>query len=210
MLEYKCKPIVKWPGELTRNRERSLFDTPWGKTLDLLEKELRYLRGKNPIMQIAVTEAEIRLDGRVYANARPSHPGVILTFDSKHGPLSYHTDRYTEFQDNVRAIVLSLEALRKVDRYGVSKEGSQYAGYKRLPPAGEATKRITTADEAATFIEKQFPEVTAAQILSSSPLFETAYRQSARRLHPDHGGDNDAWIDLQDAAAILKKKHGAS
>jgi hypothetical protein len=39
---------------------------------------------------------------------------------------------------NVRAIALALEALRKVDRYGVTKRGEQYAGWKALPSPNDA------------------------------------------------------------------------
>ncbi len=214
MIQYR--PIVQWPGELTPDNQRlpSPFNTPWGKTLSLLQRELDHLGAENVVFQVAVNENDIRLDGGLKAGRLRYHPGVIITFDSKlHGPLSYHTDQYAEFTTNVRAIALALEALRKVDRYGVNKAGTQYAGYKRLPPAGESTngrKHIATPEEAAAFIEKHFPEVTANQILSSSPLFETAYRQAARKLHPDaNPGHDDEWIDLQEAAAILKRRHGA-
>ena len=55
-----------------------------------------------------------------------------LSFDSHdHGRLTYATDQYTERQDNVRAIALSLEALRAVERWGVSK-GRQYTGFAQL------------------------------------------------------------------------------
>ncbi len=209
MLQYTVKPIVDWPGELLRadKRQRSRFDTPWGKTLEKLEREIRHLGGRNVILQMALREQDIRIDGGIRANARPDHPGVIMTFDSRqHGAMSYHTDLYDRWDDNVRAIALALEALRMVDRYGVNKAGTQYAGYKRLAAASETNgrKRIGTVEEAAKFIEGHFPALTADQILGSSPLFETAYKQAARILHPDSGGDEGEWIDLQEAAALLR------
>jgi len=48
----------------------------------------------------------------------------------------------------VRAIALALEALRKVDRYGV-RSGSQYAGFKALPP-GDFAAAMTPELAAAT------------------------------------------------------------
>lgn len=210
--DLNYKPIGQWPGTLTVNREHSRFDTPWGKTLSLLTREIEHLGGEHIVFQIAVPEGCIRLDGGIKAGSRdPEHPGVIISFDSNHGPLAYFTDLYREFQDNVRAIALALEALRTVDRYGVNK-GAQYTGYKRLPPAGATTtgrKGITTVEEAAAFIEKHYPGVTARQILEFPPIFETGYRQAARKLHPQAGpGNEEAWIDLQEAAALLRKKHG--
>lgn len=217
MLNYTVKPIIQWPGELhkPKHRRANPFNSPWGKTLNLLEREIRFLDGRNIIFQAAVRESDVRLDGGIKANARPAeHPGVIITFDSKHGPLSYHTDLYVDFQANVRAIALALEALRAVDRYAVNKQGSQYSGYKRLPAAGESTNgrvRITTEDGAAKFISDALNgEITADQVLNSAWLYETVYKLAARKLHPDNKdtGNDDLFVDLQDAAVILRKKHG--
>ncbi|MEK6323592.1 MAG: hypothetical protein AABN33_18280 [Acidobacteriota bacterium] len=217
MLEIKYTAIVEWPGELLddEDRLRGPFTATWGKTRTLLERELRHLEATNVIFQVGVHENDIRLDGGVKAGRVWYHPGVILTFDSPHGPLSYHTDQYEEFSTNVRAIALALEALRAVDRYGVNKRGSQYTGYKRLAAAGETgdgRKRITTDEEAAAFIAKHFPEVTVEQLLASSWLFEASYKNAARKLHPDNqeSGDDDAFVDLQDAAALLKQRHAKS
>lgn len=215
MFSYVVKPIVEWPGTLlpAYKRKRSQFNTPWGKTLKLLEREIRHLGGRNVILQMALREQDIRLDGGIKANARPEHPGIILTFDSsEHGAMSYHTDLYMTWGDNVRAVALALEALRMVDRYGVNKAGTQYAGYKRLPSAGEATngrKRILTAEEAARFVGT-VTELDSNAILTNKGFFEIAYKLAAKALHPDNQdtGDESRFIDLQDAAALLKKKFG--
>lgn len=203
-LNYRA--IVQWPGELTNYRQHSRFDSPWGKTLTLLTKEIENLDGDHIVFQIAVPETCIRLDGGIKASSRdPEHPGVIISFDSKHGPLSYFTDIFLEFQDNVRAIALALEALRAVDRYGVNK-GAQYKGYKQLPAqgeTGEGREHIKTKEQAAEFFTAHMPQVTKEQMVSSSWMFDAAYKHLAKLFHPDKGGDEDTWIDLQDAAAVL-------
>lgn len=221
MLQYIVKPIMSWPGELTpaNRRKRSQFMSQWGSTLELLQREIRFLAGKNVIFQCPVREQDIRVDGGIKSNARPSeHPGVIITFDSKHGPLSYHSDQYTDFQSNVRAIALALEALRAVDRYGVNKAGTQYSGYKRLPPAGEFTngRKAMTEDEAAAFVALHSGfdwakgAVGANAVLTSANDFTALYKTAMRRLHPENKetGNEAAFVDLQEAAAILKKRHG--
>lgn len=63
-------------------------------------------------LQIALREQDFRVDGLLRAAARPEHPGVVLAIDSQHGPLSYPCDKFTLWRDNLRAIVLGLEALR--------------------------------------------------------------------------------------------------
>jgi hypothetical protein len=143
----------------------------------LLARELRQLGAKNIVVQAAVTDADIRLDGKLRANAYPEHPGVILTFDSKFGPLSYPCDRFTTYQDNLRAIALALEALRKVDRYGVTKRGEQYTGWKAIPAK-------TGGDPGRGHeIIREYGSVKAALLAT----------------HPDHGGDPDDFMAVQAA-----------
>lgn len=50
--------------------------------------------------------------------------------------LVYATDVCDFWQHNVRSIALGLEALRAVDRYGISRRGEQYAGFRAALTAG--------------------------------------------------------------------------
>src|SRR6266511_2967713 len=113
------RPIQQRPGAPTRRRQRSQFSAKWSQTMELLDRELFHVRARNVVMQLDCDEREIRRDGIPRADARTRGPGVILSFDSPKGSLSFPCDRYTDWQDNVRAIALSLEALRSVDRHGV-------------------------------------------------------------------------------------------
>src|SRR5690606_5164123 len=97
-------------------------------------------------------EDDIRLDGLPRANARPGHQGVVLAFDSKYGPLKYATDTFDRWQDNLRAIALGLESLRRVDRYGITKRGEQYTGWRQLPAGGESEPPMGAA-AARAFID---------------------------------------------------------
>jgi len=207
------KALVRWPGDLTESRRRSRFgDVAWGKTLKVLDRELALLGASNIIFQVAVEDHDIRLDGGLRAGSKKEHPGVIITFDSIHGPLSYWTDEYDEFADNVRAIALSLEALRAVDRHGVNKKGSQYEGYKRLPGVGETGNgrpRLETPEQAAKFVAKHV-DVPKELLMSNKFVWEASYKEAAKRLHPDNKetGDDELFVELQDAAVILKGHHG--
>lgn len=87
------------------------------------------------MIEVDVTESDIRVDGGLYAHARPASSGVRVTFESRYGPLVYATDRFDHWRDNVRAIALGLEALRKVDRYGIIRRGSSTPGGSRCPAA---------------------------------------------------------------------------
>lgn len=206
LLEINYRPIDNWPGEQTKHRERSRFDTLWGVTLELLERELGYLGAKNVVFQIALREEDFRQDGRPRSKARASHPGVILAFDSKYGPLKYATDTFDDFQDNVRAIALGLEALRKVDRYGITKKGEQYTGWKAIP----ATSSMGI-HEAATLLSK-FADLGGLTLLGSSVLGDPiatsrAYRAAMRVVHPDQGGLEEEYQQVVEAKKVLDAHH---
>lgn len=139
-MEPVYRPIDAWPGELTRRRTRSPFNSTLAQTFTLLERELRHLGARDVVVQMALHDNDFRIDGKPRARAIPDHPGVIVAFDSRYGPLKYATDTFDRFADNLRAIALGLESLRRVDRYGITKRGEQYAGWKALPAAGETTR----------------------------------------------------------------------
>jgi hypothetical protein len=50
--------------------------------------------------------------------------------------LVYATDVCAFWQHNIRSIALGLEALRAVDRYGISRRGEQYAGFRAALTSG--------------------------------------------------------------------------
>jgi hypothetical protein len=210
--EYAVRPIERWPGKLTFNREYSRFKADWVRTSDLMGRELEMIDARHVALQMAITELDIKRDGGVRANARPEHPGVILSLDSRFGPLQYACDQYHDWQDNVRAIALSLEALRKVDRYGVSKRGEQYRGWNALEDKksrDEDPSNNWTRREAAEFIQSWLlhSPITVQEILRNPTLRSVAYREAAKRLHPDHGGDVKKWNLLQKANDLLLKEN---
>ena len=186
-MEYQFRPIEQWPGKRTRAPKRSQFSAGWSKTLELLERELSHLRARNIVIQADCDESQIRLDGMLRASARMNSQGIILSFDSSHGPLSYPCDRFDRWQDNVRAIALALEALRTVDRYGVTRNAEQYKGWAKLPPPPASSFDIETVDQARSEILKA---CGLDSVIWSDPWQSNAIRLAKRKTHPDHGGDS--------------------
>lgn len=175
-MDVRFRPISSFPFP-PGGRKRSLFQSGWSGTLELLNRELKQLRARNVVIELALTESDIRIDGWPRANARTADPRVVISFDSKHGPLRYGTDAFDDWQDNVRAIALGLEALRKVERYGIGKRGEQYVGWRALPAAVEGD-----ASRGRELIEKYGGEKAAL-----------------KAVHPDHGGDPHDFADVQAA-----------
>lgn len=202
------RPIVQWPGRPTRARVPSRFKAGFSATLDLLDRELWHLRAKNVVIEAAVHEGAIRNDGGLRADARLQHPGIILSFDSRHGPLRYPCDTYTDWRDNLRAIALALEALRTVDRYGVTKVGEQYTGWKQLPGPAADIPSMSTEDAARLVGALDPPLCDVHELLRDPGLYRRAYRLRAAQLHPDHnGGDAAEFKRLQEARRVLDAHH---
>jgi hypothetical protein len=208
-----CRSLTRWPGELCTagQRHASPFSAPWSDTQERLAREARLIGGQQLVIQLAISEAEIRRDGWPYAAARPEHPGVIVVVaDSDHGRLSWATDRYTSFQANTRAVALSMEALRAVDRHGVM-QGRQYAGFRELPDGD--TSQLMGVQTASLLIARtagwRGPDIPS-RIIHSADVREQAYREAAKRAHPDSGGDTEAFRGLKQAKDVLDKHEGGS
>lgn len=205
MAELKVRPISNWPWPRRGGQKRAPFKANWQRTVQDLDRELHHLGASYCILEIAVQEDEIRLDGWIRAGARPSNPGVIVSCETKHGPMRYPCDTYSDWQANVRAIVLSLAALRAVDRYGVTGRGEQYKGFRALPEPPPAANGKMTREEAAQFMG-QHGGYTSSVILGSENVRIDAYRRSAMKLHPDNKttGDEELFKKLQKAKKALE------
>jgi hypothetical protein len=211
-MRAKFRPIDTWPAAETKSRQWAPFRASWSQTTELLGRELRHLNAKNILCLMALRERDIRLDGYPRADARPSHPGVILAFDSIHGPLKYACDRFTDWQDNVRAIALGLEALRKVERYGITKRGEQYVGWRALASGTEPVMTVETAARVVADFAYRLgggPHAygAASRILESADELKARYREAARGVHPDSGGSTKDFQRLQEAKRILDAHH---
>lgn len=200
------RPLTVWPEATTRQRQRARFDTGYEATKELLERECRQLGAREVIIQVDIPEADIRLDGSCpKASARAGHPGVVVSFDSKHGPLRYSTDAFTSWQDNLRAIALGLDSLRRVDRYGISKGGEQYTGWRAIGSGSPtALGGAMTVEEAARLLWDAADLGEAPDVAHiDTEALTGAYRRAAKRHHPDAGGDEAAFVRLGEARDLL-------
>lgn len=205
------RPIDRWDRAETNPRRSSPFKSTYTATLDLLDRELRLLAAERVVLMVDATERDCRLDGQLRADARLSSPRVILAFDSEHGPLKYACDAFLYWQDNLRAIALGLEALRRVERYGIATRGEQYTGWKALGSgiamgAGMSRKEATTVLQDLTrdgdlilYADDDLDDRGRA-----GAFLDDAYRIGAKRWHPDNeGGDGEKFYLLTKARDVL-------
>lgn len=211
-------PIREWPGELRSPgaRERAKFmrpgrreDNRWipqspmplSRTLVDLTRELEQLKAKGVELLVAIPAGSTywRNDGKPRAGVTAEHPGVILSFEiPKVGRVSYPSDKYTRWEDNLRAIVLALEALRLVDRHGVARRGDQYRGYLAIEAAA-APAGFSTEGDALMFLAS----------VTGLPYHDhpVAYlvRRAQQKTHPDlPGGDAAKFQRVSLAEAKLR------
>ena len=215
MIPVTIRPIDQWPDgwRTPRIRTPNPFQTKsYDATLGLLLGELERLDTRRAHLQLDITSADLRRDGMLRSQAKVEHPGVILTADTRaHGVLTYPCDTFArrwssdppDWQINLRAIALGLEALRKVERYGIAERGQQYAGFGALPPA-TAMSAAMTVDQAAEFIARHAwndPGVDPQEVIDD---LDAAYRAAAKELHPDAGGDPADFRRLTEARNLLE------
>ncbi len=196
-------PIETWPGakRSPSARKSSPFRGSWQNTLNTLDRELLHLWAKDVLIQGYFRAEDIRLDGWPRSGASPREPGVIVSFGTKNGDLSFPCDTYSKWHDNLRAIALGLTALRAVERDGVTRRNEQYRGWAKLPPAPARMSR----EDALTFfgLHAHCQSVNVGN-------FKSAYRAAARRLHPDNQetGNDHLFRLLGHAKSVLEEAYG--
>lgn len=201
------RPLIgEWPRKMTFNRTSSQFKAHYNATLDLLDRELEHAGASGVAVQLAVAEQDIAANGNLKGGRLTRHPGVILSYTCKGRQISFPCDKYSDWRENLRAIALSLEALRKVNRYGVSTGEEQYTGWARLEgPAGStaAPPKLSKAEALAILSTAAGWPVIEFNGEVPANLVEAAFREAAKKTHPDAGGNADDFKRVHEARQVL-------
>lgn len=172
---------LSWPSGWKRTdrwkRKRASFRSKGGAlTMAAAIQRLSGELGRmNAAGEILSTNVEIRLDGLPRSGQpEPSDPGAAVYFKLKGKPRCLACDTWDRVADNVAAIAQHIDALRRIDRYGVGTMEQAFAGYAQLPSAA-----------GSWFIVLEFAEPPR-----SWELIEARYKSLARVHHPDMAGGN--------------------
>jgi hypothetical protein len=207
---WQIEPLGPWHRPVTSPRRSSgVFRAGWDATLRLLIDEAVHLGIKGAIaLRVDVQDGDVRRDGMLRARATVGFPGVVVSFQSKHGPVSFATDAYEQvyagdlpgWQANVRAVALSLQALRAVDRYGVTRSGEQYVGWKAISN-GDAM----SVPEARQFLLRVARDSgTTVELVDGDWPWPKVWRLARGQAHPDrNNGERAVWDRVGQAAAVL-------
>lgn len=203
------RPLPAWTDHVSKPIGHP-FRASWLATTNLLEREVEQLNGRfasvEVVLQVQASDYYMRKDGGIKADAKVTGDGVVVSFDSIHGPLRYACDSFSGsswrglagWQANVRAIALTLEALRKVDRYGSSHRGEQYTGFAALP-SGEPVEYPMTIERARLILSGYDDDTDPGRTVS----WQSLYRRAALATHPDRGGDPAEFARVQAAYELL-------
>jgi len=205
MLNAQFRPLENWPGKTTIGRKDATFRATYPQTLDLLDTELDKIRAKEIVIQVeGLTLEYIRNDGWPrsgnWANGYGG-PGVIVSFESPKGAISMPCDTFRDWQDNLRAIAKSLEALRMVDRYGVTKGNEQYRGWAKLeaPKNGKMTR-----EQAGRLIEDLCGDINRGHVVSMTvDEIRLHVKHAMVKNHPDRGGSHEIFVQIGQAEEVL-------
>lgn len=138
---------LAWPVGRPRTdhyrRESSNFETTFARARDDIIREVallkgtnvRYMRGEDVIIS---SNTPLRRDGLPLAGKKnPDDPGVAVYFTRNKKQMSFACDRWNKIEDNMRAIVKTIEALRGIARWGTGDMlEAAFTGFVALPSPG--------------------------------------------------------------------------
>lgn len=159
------------------------------EAIDRLSGELERLGASDPILS---TNVPINLKGLPYSVAKePDDTGAACYITLGKKPLVFACDKWDRVEDNIAAIAQHIDALRRIDRYGVGKLDQAFVGYAALPPSIEDWRIVLGVGECAT----------VAQV-------NAAFLEKMKAAHPDVGGSHEEAAKLTAARDLALKVLG--
>lgn len=184
---------LRWPigWERTKKPISSNFDVTLSTSLDDLERLIKRLKPEDIMI---TTNQALRLDGgiRTGYDAIPEDTGIAMYFKRNGKEVCIPCDKFNSVQDNIRAIGLTLEYIKRMEHYGTSQMvDAVFTGFTALPASiilGAHTARI-------------WYEVLEVTPTTPEHVVKAAYHALVRRYHPDNRdtGDLDKFNEVQKA-----------
>jgi len=176
-------------------RNGHLNKMPAGRVRQLLSSELRKMGVSDYVISSNVA---IRRDGLPYANQKaPEDPGVVLYFTRKGVDIAISCDAWQTVDANLRAVGLTIEAIRGMERWGTEEMIDRaFTGFKALPEAIIVTEHTS----------RTWWEVLQVSQSADWDIIEAAYKRMLHKTHPDKGGSDSAFQELQNAFKQAKEQ----
>lgn len=197
------RPRTK-PGDWKRN---SLWKRATVATACLdIENEVRRLGGRDLVVS---TNLALRLDGYPRSGqSEPADSGVAVYFDLRGKKIALACDRWTTVAQNLRAIAMHIEAIRGQERWGVGTIDQAFAGYQALPDSSAPAERPWW--DVLGFTPLHARDWRLLPVDDRRKLLAAAYRAVAKTVHPDAGGSQERFVELQKAYETAQAELGVA
>lgn len=128
-------------------------------------------------------------------------PGVAVYFKRKGQELAIACDKYAKVSDNLHAVGIAIESFRSLERHGTGEMvDAAFSGFKALPESV-----IITPDTS-----RAWHEVLQVSSEADWEVVEAAYKRLLHKVHPDKGGSDYAFQELQRAYKQAKDHYASS
>lgn len=183
---------LEWPAGYARTPPQKRRDSQFRKygqkltvatALDRLQRQIELLGGRLPVLS---SNVELRLNGLPRSGLpEPSDPGVAVYFQLRGRSTCMPCDVFSKVADNIGAIAHHIDAVRRIERYGVASVDQMFQGFQAIRGPGPKPWRevLGIKDDAM---------VTPQMIVSRQ-------HELARVHHPDVGGSETAMTEINAA-----------
>jgi len=177
---YPLQWPKSWPKTDAKKREPGQqFKQSLAAALNGLRLEVQRLGGKDLVLSSNYS----------LGNEHPKEPGVVAYFDYDGKPVAIPCDRWARVEANVRAIALTIEAMRGMERWGAKHMiTAMFSGFTALPSR--------TGPSCWDVLGIKSEPMPTEQVVMA------AYRTKAQTAHPDKGGSQEAFVELNNAKDI--------
>lgn len=175
-----------WPVDYKRSsgsRRKSTFKNTLGNARDMLKIEVKRLGGSDLIISSNIptrNDGELRAD---FGRYKLDDPGVAIYFKWKKRDIVMCCDTYLAVWENIVALCKAIEALRGLERWGVSEFLDRaFTGFNALPPASGIIMGYN---------KRKWWDVLQVRSDSSRDMIVSSYRSLVKTCHPDVPGTGD-------------------
>lgn len=180
---------LQWPVGWTRthhdDRRASIYQVSFARARDEVLRSVRLLGGVDVVIS---SDIALRRDGLPYANqGEPRDPGIAVYWSQDNQPRVMACDCWRTVRDNLRAVGLTIDALRAIDRSGATQLLERaFTGFAALP---ESTTVVRSWRDV---LHLNGQPVTQRDVLE-------AFKRRLPFCHPDSGGSHDLMVELNRA-----------
>ena len=189
---------LQWPKGQPRSKNKidGAFKTELKPAHAELLRELELMGAKNVIVSTNLLGLQA---------TEPADCGVSVWFEWKGAQRVLACDQYNRLRKNIRAIGLTVAALRGIDRWG--------GNFLEIAMAGFHADALPMEGRLALGGKAEWWQVLGVPSNATLAQAEAAYKGLAKVAHPDMETGNDEWMKklgaaIAEARELLKEKVG--